>query len=89
MGFFLYSVYCSYKENFFRTLKTLWPYYWHRQIGVDLYIGLMTPLMIIYLHEGSLLIAALWFAPIFVFANLAVLLYLALNYQSLINLFVT
>jgi len=86
--FLVYSLAISRKENFFKSLKQMSPILWSRQIGFDLYIGLLVPLTLIYLHEGSLLITALWFVPIFIFANLATLVYLALNFESLIRYFV-
>lgn len=86
-GFLLYTLSISSKENFFKSLKKLHPVLWHRQIGLDLYIGLMIPLFIIYLNEGSVLVLLFWLVPVLIFANLATLLYLALNYQTLVNHF--
>ena len=86
--FLIYSLRIHFKENFFRALGRMKPILWSRQIGLDLYLGLLFPLTLIYLNEASLLILALWFVPIFVFANLATFLYIALNYDSLIAHFV-
>jgi hypothetical protein len=86
--FLIYTLRISVKENFFKSLGQLSPILWSRQIGLDLYIGLMLPLFIIYLNEGSLLVMLIWFLPIFVFANLATLLYVALNYDSIVALLV-
>ncbi len=88
LGFLIYSLNISRQESFFKSLKRMNPILWSRQIGLDLYIGLLVPLTIIFLHEGSLLITALWFVPIFIFANLATLVYLALNFESLIAYFI-
>lgn len=85
--FLAYTYYCSMKENIFTTVKTIFPLHWARQIGLDLYIGLAIFLFIIYLNEGSLLVVALWAIPIILFANLATLLYLALNYDAIISRF--
>jgi len=85
-GFLAFSLYCHIRENFFRSMRTLNPYLWFRQITLDLYLGLLVPLTLIYLNDG-LLTAAIWFLPILVMANLATLLYLALNYQSLVGHF--
>jgi hypothetical protein len=41
----------------------------------------------IYLIKGSLLVVALWFIPIFIFANFATFLYLALNYLTTVGYF--
>jgi hypothetical protein len=89
LGFVSYSISISSKENFFASLKKLHPFLWHRQIGLDLYIGLLIPLTIIFLHEGSLIIMLFWLAPILVFANLATLVYIGLNYDSLIAHFIS
>jgi hypothetical protein len=88
LAFFIYTVSINRRENFFKSLRDLRPYLWHRQISLDLYIGLLIPLFIIYLHEGSLLVWFLWFVPILIFANLATLVYLALNYDSLVTYFI-
>lgn len=86
--FLLYTLQISSQENFFASLQRMNSILWSRQVGLDLYIGLLIPLFIIYLHEGSLLVMVLWLLPVLVFANLATLLYLALNYQSLVSYFV-
>ena len=87
-SFLAYTIYCSSKESFFKSLKRLAPILWARQIGLDLYIGLIFMLFLIYLNEGSILVLSLWLIPILLFANLATLLYIALNYDSLISHFV-
>ena len=84
LGFLAYSIYCSSKDSFIKALPRINKEIWVRQIGLDLYIGVVMATFLIYLNEGSLLFVALWFVPILVFANLAVLLYVALNYGSII-----
>ena len=86
-GFLAFSMYCTTQENFFKTLGKMTSMHWGRQVGIDLYIGLLVPLFLIYLIEGSLLVVALWFIPIFFFANLATFLYIALNYATLVAYF--
>ncbi len=88
LAFLSYSIYCSRVESFFGTLKKIYPLHWARQIGIDLYLGLGISLSIIYLNEGSLLVVLLWLLPVLVYANLAILLYVALNYDSLIAHFI-
>ncbi len=87
-GFLGYSIYCSTKEYFFRTLPELLKFHWGRQVGIDLYLGLVMILFLIYLNEGSLLVMALWTLPVLIFANLATLLYVAMNYGSIIAHFI-
>lgn len=87
LSFLCYSLYCSSQEHFFSTLKKLYPLHWARQIGLDLYLGLVLSLSVIYLNEGSLVIVLIWLIPVLIYANLAILLYAALNYDSLISNF--
>ena len=78
-----YSIYCSGRENFYKSVIRISKLLWGRQIGIDLYIGLILPLLIICLHGGVFVFLA-WLIPILIYANLATLLYLALNYDSLV-----
>ena len=84
LGFLAYSLYCHVNENFFKTMSVTSKYYWSKQIGIDLYLGVAVSGAIIYLNEGSLVVLCLWLLPLVVFANLATLLYFAMNYDSLI-----
>ena len=84
LAFLCYSVYCSLQENFFRSLKSIAALHWGRQIGTDLYLGLCIGLLIIFLNEG-LAIALLWLIPILIYANLVTLLYIALNFDSIVT----
>ncbi|MDJ0793080.1 MAG: hypothetical protein QNI98_02465 [Woeseiaceae bacterium] len=83
-AFLAYSVYCSFSENFFRSVKSIATLHWGRQIGADLYLGLFISLIIIFLNEGAL-VALIWLVPILIYANLVVLLYLALNFDSIVT----
>ena len=88
LAFLAYTLHVNARENFFKSLGRMNNILWSRQVGLDLYIGLLLPLFLIFLNEGSLLVMLLWLLPIFFFANLATLVYLALNYDSLIAHFV-
>lgn len=88
IAFLAYSLYCNKKEHFFKTMSKLTPYLWFRQISLDLYLGLLIPLTIIFLDQG-IVIMLIWLVPIILMANLAVLLYIALNYQTLVSYFIT
>ena len=79
-----YSIYCTYQENFFRSVKSIAALYWGRQIGTDLYLGLFIGLFLIFLNEG-LLVALLWLVPTLIYANLVVLLYVAINFDSIVT----
>ncbi len=82
-AFLAYSVYCSFKENFYRSVRSIAAMHWGRQIGADLYLGLFVSLFIIFLNEGAL-VAAIWLIPILIYANLVVLLYLAMNFDTIV-----
>ena len=86
IGFLGYSLHVSSKENFFKSVKSINQFLWGRQIGIDLYIGLLLPLLIISLHGGTI-VFFLWLIPVLIYANLATLLYFALNYDSLVSYF--
>lgn len=83
--FTVYTIRCSQHESLFSTVRKMNKLHWGRQIGLDLYIGLIMFILLIYLHQGSALIATLWALPILAFGNLATLLYVALHFDSLIN----
>ncbi len=83
LAFLGYSVYCNYHENFFRTLKTMASLHWGRQIGTDLYLGLSIALFIIFLNDG-LMVALIWLLPTLIYANLIVLLYLAIHFDGIV-----
>ena len=87
-SFLSYTIYCSRKENFFKSIKRMSKMYWGWQVGIDLYIGLLLPLLIIYMHGGSVVLL-LWIVPILINANLFTLLYFSLNYDSLVAHFIS
>ena len=87
IGFLGYTIHVSRKEHFFKSVKSINKYLWGRQIGIDLYIGLLLPLTIIFLHAGPLYFL-LWLIPVLINANIFTLLYFALNYDSLVAQFI-
>jgi hypothetical protein len=84
IAFLAYSIYCSSRENIFRSVASMARLHWGRQIGIDLYLGLAIFLFLIYLQQGSVLVVLLWLLPVLAFANLATLLYLAIHYDSVV-----
>ncbi len=82
--FLVYTIYCSDKENFIRSLKKMYSFLWFRQIGIDLSLGLLMFDFLIYLHTGSFGTFLIWLVPLTLFGNLASLLYLAVNYDSIL-----
>ncbi len=87
IGFVIYSFYCSQRENIFRSVASIMKLHWGRQICIDLYIGFLLSLFIIFLHEG-LLVVALWALPILLFGNLATLLYFVIHFEGIIGRFI-
>ena len=88
VAFLVFSLYATARANFFKTLAMMNSQLWGRQIGLDLYISVGLSLAVIYLVEGSLAITLLWALPILVFANLAILPYLLMNYAAVLAPFV-
>ena len=84
LAFLAYSIYCSFQENFFRSVRSIAMLHWGRQIGTDLYVGLFIALFIIFLNDGAL-VTLLWLVPILIYANLVVLLYMAINFESIVT----
>ena len=61
--FLAYSIYCSSRENFFRSVGEIARLHWGRQVGIDLYLGLFLGLVVIYLNEGTFAVI-LWLLPL-------------------------
>ena len=87
-GFLAYSLYATSQASFIKSLPKINKYIWGRQIGLDLYISVFMSLFVIYLNSGSILVLLLWLVPVLIYANLAILLYVALNYGALVGHFV-
>lgn len=85
--FLIYTVYCSTKENFIKSLKKMYSFLWFRQVGIDLSLGLLMFGVLIYANTGSVLVFLIWLVPMTLFGNLATLLYLAVNYDSILSHF--
>lgn len=83
-----YSMYCSSKENLFKSISRMAQLQWGRQVGIDLYLGLLLFICVVYLHSG-LAVLLLWLIPTLLFANLATLLFVAIHFESLISRFVS
>ena len=81
--FTAYTLYCMKKENFWKSLRDVYALKWGKQVILDLYLGLFFFSLIVYLHEGSFLIALLWILPALVLGNLVPLLYLVLYFPQL------
>lgn len=86
-GFLIFSIYCSSREDLFRTVGAIAKLHWGRQIGIDLYLGLFIGILVIYLHEGPIA-ALIWLIPTLAFANLSMLLYVAINFDGIVARFI-
>ena len=85
IAFLAYSIQAHRKEIFFRSVTKVNQLWWGLQIGLDLYISVFLSLALVYLIEGSLVVMLFWVIPVLVFANLAILPYLILNYGAIVN----
>lgn len=86
IAFLIYTIYCSRRENIFRSVISITKFHWGRQICIDLYLGFFLSLFIIFLHQG-MLVMALWTLPILAFGNLATLLYFVIHFESIVSRF--
>ncbi|MDA4845413.1 hypothetical protein [Hoeflea poritis] len=87
IAFLIYSIQAHRKEVFLRSVAKVNQLWWGLQIGLDLYISVFLSLALIYLVEGSLAVMLLWALPVLVFANLAILPYLILNFGAVFSAF--
>ncbi len=89
ISFVAYSYYCSRKENFFRTVSEMSKRYWGRQIGLDLYISVGLSICLVYLVTGSVIQTLLWSLAFIPFANMAILLFIILHLDKIVDAFST
>ena len=82
-GFLLYTVYCSIRENFFSSLGKLMKLHWGRQVGLDLYVGLLLHATLLYAMGVTGWMFFFWAAGFLVFGNTTTLLYLALHFDAI------
>lgn len=86
LAFLVYSVWCSRTEDLLRSVRSLVELHWGRQVGIDLYLGLGVALLLITLH-GGVGALVLWVVPVLLFANLAVLFYVAVHFDGIVAAF--
>lgn len=75
LAFLVYSLYCSYRESLVKTVRRMASWHWGRQIGLDLYLGLLMFCGLIFLVEGNVWIALVWLVPTLIYGNLVPLFY--------------
>ncbi len=83
IGFLAFSIHATRRENFFRSIGRMGAMLWGRQVGLDLYISVFLSLALIYLVEGSVVVLLLWLVPVLLYANLAILPYILLNFAEI------
>ena len=86
--FSIYTIYAAFKESFWKTLMGIFKKKWGAQIFTDLFLGLVLFNFIVYLNEGSLLIALGWFAASLILGNLTTLLYVVLYFDVIVAHFI-
>ena len=87
VAFSVFTIHCSMTEKFMKSLRKIVVYKWGQQIGSDLIIGLFLSLFMVYWLTGSAIAVCLWLIPFIAFGNLATLLFFAINYDSLVSIF--
>ncbi|MES3037898.1 MAG: hypothetical protein V4736_08330 [Bdellovibrionota bacterium] len=85
--FCCYSLYVLRKENFFKSVKSIWSLHWGRQVTADLYVGILLFSFMIYLIEGSVLTALAWSIPALIIGNPITLLYFIIKFDSFVSYF--
>lgn len=87
LAFTGYTIYCIRTENFRKSARAVLALSWGRQFVIDLYLGLFLFVFMIYLNEGSLMIALLWLLPTLLLGNIVPLLYFVVNFESIVRHF--
>lgn len=85
--FSAYSIYCNFRQSFFKFFKGLWSSYFGRQVTFDLYIGLGLFMFFVYLIEGSATVTLLWLLPAIPFVNIVTLFYFVINFDKIVSHF--
>lgn len=87
MVFVGYTLYCARAESFWGSFRKIWALRWGKQVTFDLYLGLLLFGAIVYLNEGSLLLALAWIVPSLALGNLVPLLYFVVRFDLLVSHF--
>ncbi len=82
-----YTLYCSWHENMFLSIRKMAALHWGRQVGIDLYIGLLLFLIFVYFNEQSMAMVLVWLLPTILYGNIIPLLYFASRFDSIVAAF--
>ena len=87
IAFYGFTAFCLMKESFWGSFGRILKLRWGQQVVADLYMGIFIFSFFVYLHEGELLQTLLWVVPTLLLGNLVPLIYVILNFESLMALF--
>lgn len=85
IGFTSYSIYCIPHESLWRSAQEILRLFWGRQVTADLYISVGLSIGLVWLVTGSILETLLWSLAFLPFANLAILLFIALHVPEILG----
>ena len=71
-----FTVFVTWKENFWKSCKYVWAKLWGIQVTMDLFIGILLFHIFVYLREGSLVTTLCWLVPSLIFGNPVTLIYM-------------
>lgn len=83
-AFLAYSVWISPREHIIESVKKINELHWGRQICLDLYIGFTLVAVGIGLVSRSWTTGLAYLLPVYLFGNLATLLWLALHFDAVV-----
>lgn len=84
-AFVVFTVYCTIKENFFKSIRKIVALHWGRQVGVDLYIGLLLQMFLVFMVEKSVAMMIVWLIPALIYGNIIPLLYFATHFERIVT----
>ena len=82
-----HTIYACFAESFSSSFKTIMDLVWGRQTIVDLYLGLILFVFIIYLHQQSWWVTLAWLIPTLILGNIVPLLYFVIYFHSIVAAF--
>lgn len=82
--FTAYSTCITFKEPFFKSVRSILTLRWGKQIIADLYLGLLAFNLFVFLHEGSILKTLPWLVGSLIMGNIVTYAYLMLNFFDLL-----
>lgn len=84
-AFLAYSVWVSTREDIIASVRKINELHWGRQICIDLYLGFTFAVVGIGLVSRSWTVGLAYLLPVYLFGNLATLLWLALHFDAVVG----